>query len=113
MTNEVFQRGIVHLDESELIALRLESGNYLGFEPDTGAECYVIEVSLYKKATRDYKMENVDPIQSNATGCVRRNAALFVVGQVILKVYRNDTNCRLDCKLVNEETGQPLLGRKA
>ena len=75
-TNEVLQTGIVHLDESELITLRLESGNYLGFEPDTGSECYFIPALLYKKATRDYKMENVDPIQSHATGCVRRNAAL-------------------------------------
>ena len=64
MTNEVFQTGTAHLDESELITLRLESGNYLRFQPDTGAQCNVILVSLYKKATRDFKMENVNSIQT-------------------------------------------------
>ena len=30
-----------------------------------------------------------------------------------MKVSRNDTSYRLDCKLVNEETGRSSLGRKA
>ena len=111
MTNEVFQTGTAHLDESELITLRLESGNYLRFQPDTGAQCNVILVSLYKKATRDFKMENVNSIQTPLVAY--GGTQLTVVGQVILKVYRNDTSYRLDCKLVNEETGRPLLGRKA
>ena len=38
---------------------------------------------------------------------------LSVARQVVLKVYWSDTSYCLDCKLVNEETGRPLLGRKA
>ena len=113
MTNEVFLTGTAYLDESELITLRLESGNYLRFQPDTGAKCNVIPVSLYKNATRDFKMENVNPIH---TPLVAYGGMQFsVVGQVILKVYQyqNDTSYRRDCKLVNEETGRPLLGRRA
>ena len=111
MTNEVFQTGTAHLDEFELITLQLESGNYLRFQLDTGAQCDVIPVSLYKKATRDFKMENINPIQTPRVAY--GGTQLSVVGQVILKVYRNDTSYRLDCKLVNEETARPLLGRKA
>ena len=111
MTNEMFQMGTVHLDESEVITLRLESGNNLRFQPDTGAQCDVIPASLYKKATRDLKLENVNPIHTPLVAY--GGTQLSVVEQVILKVYRNDTSYYLDCKLVNEETGRPLLGRKA
>ena len=43
----------VTLDDSQLVTLKLESGNYLRFQPDTGAQCNVVPLHLYKKATRD------------------------------------------------------------
>ena len=56
-------------------------------------------------------MENGNPIYTPLVAY--GGAQLSVVGQVKAKVYRNDTSYRLDCKLVNEETGRPLLARKA
>ena len=53
-----------HLKESELVTLRLESGNYMRFQPDTGAQCNVIPVELYKKATKDHNLERVEPIRT-------------------------------------------------
>ena len=43
----------VTLDDSQLVTLMLESGNYLLFQPDTGAQCNVVPLHLYKKATKD------------------------------------------------------------
>ena len=39
----------VSLDDSQLVTLKLDSGNYLRFQPDTGAQCNVIPVNLYRK----------------------------------------------------------------
>ena len=51
--DEVFPMDVsaVQLDDSQLVTLKLESGNYLRFQVDTGAQCNVVPVSLYKKAT--------------------------------------------------------------
>ena len=101
----------VDLDDSQLVTLKLESGNYLRFQPDTGAQCNVIPVSLYKKATKDHKLERVTPLntQLSAYG----GSKLQVVGQVRITVWRDDYRCQLDCKLVDNNTIRPLLGRKA
>ena len=39
------------VDESQCVTVQLDSGNYLRFQVDTGAQCNVIPVGLYKKAT--------------------------------------------------------------
>lgn len=44
---------VVTFDDIQLVTLGLESGNYLCFQPDTGAQCNVIPVHLYKKAVND------------------------------------------------------------
>ena len=37
------------LDDSQLVTLKLESGNYLRFQPDTGAQCNVVPLHLYNE----------------------------------------------------------------
>ena len=80
------------------------------FQPDTGAQCNVIPVELYKKATKDHNLERVEPIRTPlvAYGGTRLN----VVGHVELLVERNNTKYKIACKLVDEDS-RPLLGRKA
>ena len=96
--DEVFSTQIsaVNLDDSQLVTLKLESGNFLRFQVDTGAQCNVIPVSLYQKASGDFK-----------------GTTLPVVGSVILRVWRGNRRCKLDCKLVNKSNIRPLLGRRA
>ena len=48
---------VVDLDDSQLVTVKLESGNYLRFQTDTGAHCNAIPVELYRKATKDYELE--------------------------------------------------------
>ena len=47
------------LDDLQSMTLKFESGNYLHFQPDTGAQCNVIPVHLYKKATKDHDLKCV------------------------------------------------------
>ena len=54
----------VTLDDSQLVTLQLDSGNCLRFQPDTGAQCNVIPVHLYKRAANDPELRRVKPIKS-------------------------------------------------
>ena len=102
----------VTLDNSQLVTLKLvNSGSFLRFQPDTGAQCNVIPVPLYKQACNDEDLSNVRRMKStiSAYGGLR----LPVVGEVILKVSRDETKCKLNCKLVDSEDIRPILGRKA
>ena len=101
----------VDLDDSQLVTVRLESCNYFRFQPDTGAQCNVIPVDLYKKATKDYKLERVTPL--NTQLAAYGGSKLKVVGQVRIRVWRDSYKCQLDCKLVDIKAIRPLLGRKA
>ena len=56
LLDEVFgvqEISAVTLDDSQLVTLNLESGNYFRFQPNTGAQCNVVPLHLYKKATKN------------------------------------------------------------
>ena len=56
LSDEVFgvqEISAVTLDDSQLVMLKLESGNYFRFQPNTGAQCNVVPLHLYKKATKN------------------------------------------------------------
>ncbi len=108
---EIFQVSNVKLDESQFVTLELESGNYMRFQADTGAQCNVVPVELYKKATKDLQLAKVTPTKSRITAY--GGTTLPVVGTVLLRVRRGDLKCRLDCKLVDCSDVRPLLGRIA
>ena len=70
-----------------------------------------MHLELYKKATNDRQLANVNPTKTRITAY--GGTTLPVVGTVLLRVRRGDLQCRLDCKLVNRSDIKPLLGRKA
>ena len=111
--DEVFPMDVsaVQLDDSQLVTLKLESGNYLRFQVDTGAQCNVVPLSLYKKATLDYNLEHLIPADITITAY--GGNTLPVVGRALVRVWRGDFRCKLDCKLVDVNNIRPLLGRKA
>ena len=68
LSDEVFrveEISAVTLDNSQLVTLRLESGNYLRFQPHTGAQCNVVPLHLFKKATNDVGLCNVTPVHTS------------------------------------------------
>ena len=50
---------VLQVDDSQLVTVQLQSGLYIRFQLDTGAQCNVIPVNLYKKAAKDRKLTNV------------------------------------------------------
>ena len=111
--DEVFptQVSAVDMDDSQFVTLKLESGNYLRFQVDTGAQCNVLPLPLYKKATKDIKLANVTPLQSTITAY--GGNTLPVADKVLLRVKRGDFRCQVDFKPVDNSNIRPLLGRKA
>ena len=101
----------VTVDDSQIVTLRVESGNHIRFQVDTGAQCNVVPLATYKEATQDRALTQVTPSHSRITAY--GGTALPVVGTVLLRVWRGNYRCRLDCKLVDRTDIRPLLGRKA
>ena len=109
-SSEILQTQVseVSIDDTQL---KLKNGNYLRFQADTGAQCNVLPLELYKKATKDHKLVHMTPVQEKITAY--GGTEIPVVGRTLLKVQRGDIKCRLDCKLVDKDYIRPLLGRKA
>jgi len=101
----------VTLDDSQLVTVKLESGNCLRFQPDTGAQCDVISLGLYKKATNDTDLKGVK--QAKTAIAAYGGSRLPVVGQVIIPVWIEGQRFKLDCKLEDNIDIRPVLGRKA
>ena len=102
---------VVNMDDSQFITVELESGNGVRFQVDTGAQCNVLPLHIYKLATGDTGMEHVSFQKSFVTAY--GGTKLPVVGQVLLRVSRADRWCMLNCKLIVNDYVRPLLGRKA
>jgi len=110
---EVFPMEVaaVELDDSQLVTLKLESGSYNRFQADTGAQCNVIPLEIYKKATRDFSLTHISPSQTAIT--VYGGKSIPVASTVRLKVWCRDDQYKMDCKLVDSDRIRPLLRRKA
>ena len=110
-TDEIFQVAALDLDDSQCVTVKLESGTHIRFQVDTGAQCNVIPLAIYKKATGDVTLSNVVPTntQIRAYG----GTILPVVVSTLLRISRGKIRCCLDCKLVDREDVRPLLGRRA
>ena len=70
------------------MTLKLESGNFLWFQVDTGAQCNVIPIHLYKKATNDHGLKKVTP--TSAKIVAYGGSKIAVVGKTILRVHRGN-----------------------
>ena len=98
-------------DDTQLVTMKLESGNFLRFQVDTGAQCNVIPVDLYRSAAKDPSLKRV----TKSTGKIVAygGSVIPVVGSIILSVFRGTAKHRIKCKLVEGNKIRPLLGRKA
>ena len=88
----------------------MESGGYVRFHVDTGAQCNLLPLDTYKKATGDISLKGN---KSSPKVTTYGGGALPVAGTVLLKVWREGSKYRLDCKLVDSPKIRHLLGRKA
>ena len=72
----------VALDDSQLVTLRLESSSHIRFQADTGAQCNVVPLEIYKKATKDLSLTQMTAAQTRITAY--GGTVLPVVGNVLL-----------------------------
>lgn len=93
------------------MTLELESGSFICFQPDTGAQCNVLPLHIYKKASKDEKLEKVQGMEMSLIAY--GGSRVKVVGRSPLRVWRNGSSFLPDCRLVDNEDIRPILGRKA
>ena len=101
----------VKLDDSQLVTLKLESGNFIRFQPDTGAQCNSLPLQVYQKASKDEKLEKVNRTQASLV--VYGGSKIKVIDCVSIRFWRNERSCLLDCRLVDSEEIRPILGIKS
>ena len=101
----------VKLDDSQLVTLKLESGNFIRFQPDTGAQCNSLPLQVYQKASKDEKLEKVNRTQASLV--VYGGSKIKVIGCVSIRFWRNEGSCLMDCRLVDSEEIRPILGIKS
>lgn len=101
----------VKLDDSQLVTLKLESGNFVRFQPDTGAQCNVLPLHVYKKASKDERLEKVNRTQASLVAY--GGSKIKVIGRVSMCVWRNEKSYLLHCHLVESEEIRPILGIKS
>ena len=101
----------VKLDDSQLVTLKLESGNFIRFQPDTGAQCNSLPLQVYQKASKDEKLEKVNRTQASLVAY--GGSKIKVIGRVSIRVWIDERSCLLDCRLVDSEEIRPILGIKS
>ena len=99
------------LDDSQLVTLKLESGNFIRFQPDTGAQCNSLPLQVYQKASKDERLEKVNRTQASLV--VYEGSKIKVIGCISIRFWRNERSCFLDCRLVDSEEIRPILGIKS
>lgn len=93
----------VTLDNSQLANLKLESGNYLHFQPNTWAQCNVVPLHLYKEVMRNFNLLNMAHV---STAIISYGVtSIPIPGRVRLRVWREDFRRLLDCNLVDSKQG--------
>ena len=96
---------------SMIVTLKMKSRNFLRFQIDTGAQCNVVPMDLYKKATKDYHLYNITPCKRKITSY--GGTSIPIVDKAIIGVWRGDSSCWFDCKIVDQSNISTVLGRKA
>ena len=52
------------LDATQQVTLRVESGNFIRFQPNTGVQCNVLPMDIYKEATLDFNLRHMEDLNS-------------------------------------------------
>ena len=81
----------ITLDDSELVTLKLvNSGSFLRFQPDTGAQCNVIPMHLYKQACTDEDLSHDRSMKSTISlfPCFDVRDELVVPDMIVFKDHQ-------------------------
>ena len=101
------------LSLDQQVTVQLEGGNFIRFQPDTGAECNVLPVDTYVGATGDEELKEMERSRGVSTLVAYGGSRLTICGEAIIRVWRGGKSYKLACKLVDNDTLRPILGRRA
>ena len=76
----------IKLSNEQTITLKVRDHHYIRFQIDSGADCNVLPLHVYKVATGDEPLNRVEPSRVRLMGFGQRNEKL--VGRVNMKVWR-------------------------
>ena len=108
---QVFKISANQSSDSNLVTLKVPTGNFIRFEIDTGARCNVLPVHIYKQATGDFNLQQINPVQSSIVSYDGGN--IPVIGTVKIQVWRGSFTCLLFFCLVESKRCRPILGKSA
>ena len=100
------------LDDDEQVTLKANTGKYIRFQINTGAQYNVISLQTYRSLTDDYKLVDVDQT-TDAAIFNYDGTHLAVVGKVCLQLSRRGKQYRLHCRVVNGKRFRSILGRRS
>ena len=101
------------LSLDQQVTVQVEQGNFIRFQADTGAECNVLPLGVYTRATGDHRLREINRYDRQSALVAYGGATINVCGEVIIRVWRGGKSYRLACKLVDNDTVRPILGRRA
>lgn len=107
---QVFKASANQSSDSSLVTLKVQSGNSIRFEIDTGTRCNVLSAHIYK-VTGDFDLKHVTLAKSSIVSFDGRN--ISVLGTVKLQVWRGSFTCMLLCHLVKSKCCCAILGKPA
>lgn len=98
------------LDDTQLITFKFPaSGRCIRFQPDTGAQCNVLPVDIYKEATGDINLQKVSPTRTRLVAY--GGSGIPILGSTELTVSRSGQTHVIKCQIIKHAL-RPLLGRK-
>ena len=99
------------LGKRGIVTLQVDVNRFVQFHVDTGAECNVLPLHIYCKATGDHNLTQVVP--NNSSIILYGGARKQIVGNAKVPVKHKGFECFLNCRIVDDEGCRPLLGKDA
>ena len=88
-TVQVKQINSVNLTDEQTVTLRVREKHYIRFQLNSGADCNVLLVHVYKVVTSDQHLQKVKSSAVSLSGFGKQNVQ--TVGQVLLRVWCGET----------------------
>ena len=73
----------------------------------------MLPLGVYTRATGDHRLREISRYDRQSALVAYGGATINVCGEVIIRVWRGGKSYRLACKLVDNDTVRPILGRRA
>ena len=106
----VAQQPRVQLSNSQLVTFKLNDKAAIRCQIDSGADCNILPLHVYKPATQDWKLKQVRPSRARLFGFGQQS--IQPVGCVTLRLQRGQLEHLVDFQVLNGRQYHSLVGAK-